>query len=139
VSEREFATKEVPVMLWVSQLHWPDPLAVPDTTPGPEDWLPQDAPPNWPAEAVRIDVRSYGEFMAGHLQGAHSLPLPRLLELMPMLRMAPDTPLLVYCATGARSEQAVAALRRQGWQQVYHGGGALELASRLHEPLLRGM
>lgn len=126
-------------MLWVTQLHWPDPSAVPGTAPQPDDWPMPDAPAHWPADAVRIDVRSYGEFMAGHLQGAHSLPLPRLLELMPLLRIAPDTPLLVYCATGARSEQAAAALRRQGWQHVYHGGGALELAGRLHEPLLRGM
>ena len=122
-------------MLWVSQLHWqdlPDEAASALTEPG-------SAPPSWPADAVRIDVRSYGEFMAGHLPGAHSLPLPRLMECLPLLQLAPSTPLLVYCATGARSEQAVTALRRLGWTQVYHGGSALELAGRLHEPLLRGM
>ncbi|HLO96923.1 MAG TPA: hypothetical protein VK195_21655 [Burkholderiaceae bacterium] len=50
-----------------------------------------------------------------------------------------DTPLLVYRAIGARAELAVAELRRLGWMRTYHGGGALELSGRLHEPLLRGM
>ncbi len=126
-------------MLWVSQLHWPEPLPELQLEPPPPDAGDHTQAPDWPGDAVRIDVRSYGEFMAGHLPGAHSVPLPRLLELMPALQLPPDTPLLVYCATGARSELAAAALRRQGWQRVYYGGGALELAGRLHEPLLRGM
>ena len=128
------------MMLWVSQLHWPEPMM--DTGAEPPSGTPASpaAPPmDWPADAVRIDVRSYAEFMSGHLPGAHSLPLPRLAELMHSLHWPQDTPLLVYCATGARAELAVAELRRLGWSRAYYGGGALELAGRLHEPLLRGM
>ncbi len=128
------------MMLWVSQLHWPDPMldAGAEPTPG-EQPRPTEAPVEWPADAVRIDVRSYAEFMTGHLPGAHSLPLPRLPELMPLLHVPPETALLVYCATGARAELAVAELKRLGWARTYYGGGALELSAHLHEPLLRGM
>lgn len=127
------------MMLWVSQLHWPDPLLDAGAEPPADQPKPAEAPMDWPADAVRIDVRSYAEFMAGHLPGAHSLPLPRLAELMPLLHLPPDAALLVYCATGARAELAVAELKRLGWERTYYGGGALELAARLHEPLLRGM
>ena len=127
-------------MLWVSQLHWPEPMmdsgAEPPSEPMPAK---EGHAMDWPADALRVDVRSYAEFMAGHLPGAHSMPLPRLAELMALQHWAQDTPLLVYCATGSRAELAVAELRRLGWTQAYYGGGALELSGRLHEPLLRGM
>lgn len=127
-------------MLWVSQLHWPEPMldsgAEPPSEPPP---LMAEPAMDWPVDVMRVDVRSYAEFMSGHLPGAHSMPLPRLAELIAMQHWPPGTPLLVYCATGARAELAVAELRRLGWTQAYYGGGALELSGRLHEPLLRGM
>ena len=127
-------------MLWVSQLHWPAPLMDSGAEPLPDPAPAKGEPPmDWPADALRIDVRSYAEFMAGHLPGAHSMPLNRLAEVMALQHWPLETPLLVYCATGARAELAVAELRRLGWMRAYYGGGALELSGRLHEPLLRGM
>ncbi|MEO3715677.1 rhodanese-like domain-containing protein [Roseateles flavus] len=127
-------------MLWVSQLHWPEPMMDSGAEPPAEAAPPASAPSmDWPPDALRVDVRSYAEFMAGHLPGAHSMPLPRLGEIMALQHWPMETPLLVYCATGARAELAVAELRRLGWARAYYGGGALELSGRLHEPLLRGM
>jgi phage shock protein E len=80
--------------------------------------------------ALLIDVRSYAEFMNGHLPGALCLPLPRLAQ--DVLHRVPDreTPVLLYCATGARAEQALSLLRQMGYHAVRNGGSAIDLARR---------
>lgn len=72
--------------------------------------------------ALLLDVRSVGEFEAGHLDGAMNVPLPQLetrsTELTPRER-----PIVVYCQSGVRSAQALRVLTRQGFQRVYNLGG----------------
>lgn len=89
--------------------------------------------------ALLIDVRSYAEFMNGHLPGAHCLPLPRLAQ--EVLQRVPDreAPILLYCATGARAEQALSLLRQLGYHAVRNGGCALDLARRRGVLLQRGL
>jgi sulfur-carrier protein adenylyltransferase/sulfurtransferase len=62
------------------------------------------------ARTVLLDVRSELEYLAGHLEGAVNLPLDqiraRIDEIVPSAR----TPLVVYCASGARAKQAQALL-----------------------------
>ncbi|HEX2010828.1 MAG TPA: rhodanese-like domain-containing protein, partial [Roseateles sp.] len=84
-------------MAWMSQMLPADPAPARETPPASRE-------PALPGNALLLDVRSYAEFMAGHLPGAHSLPLPQL-EREAMQR-APDrhAPLIVYCSTGARAE-----------------------------------
>lgn len=89
--------------------------------------------------ALLIDVRSYAEFMNGHLPGAHCLPLPRLAQ--EVLQRVPDreAPILLYCATGARAEQALSLLRQLGYHAVRNGGCALDLARRRGVQLQRAL
>ncbi|MGW6707740.1 rhodanese-like domain-containing protein [Streptomyces sp. NPDC054956] len=69
-----------------------------------------------------VDVRTPGEFATGHLPDSVNIPLDRLAKALPELReAAADKPLLVVCASGARSENAVATL-------ASHGVGASSLA-----------
>jgi phage shock protein E len=124
-------------MVWMSQL-------LPTDAPGPlaeTAGLSQAAPASaaLPAGALLLDVRSYAEFMGGHLPGAHSLPLP-LLEREVMQR-APDreAPVVLYCSTGARSEQALGLMQQLGYHDVHNGGAAVELARRLGLTLQRGL
>nr|WP_295078573.1 rhodanese-like domain-containing protein [uncultured Roseateles sp.] len=97
------------------------------------------AAPALPKDALLIDVRSYAEFMAGHLPGAHCLPMPRLEEQIRLLATDAQTPLIVYCASGARAELALGLLQRLGYRQAHYGGSAVELAKQLNTRLQPGM
>jgi molybdopterin/thiamine biosynthesis adenylyltransferase/rhodanese-related sulfurtransferase len=67
-----------------------------------------------------IDVREQYEHDAGHLEGDELIPLARLLA-DPSL--AGPGPVVVYCATGARSARAVAALEAAGIPATSLRGG----------------
>ena len=58
-----------------------------------------------------IDVRTPGEYAAGHLPGAHNIPLDHLHTALPALKTAAARgELLVVCASGNRSATACARL-----------------------------
>ena len=68
-----------------------------------------------------IDVRSPGEFAAGHLDGAANIAVGeigrRTGELGPN-----DGPIVLYCASGTRSAMAARTLRSAGFSKVYNLG-----------------
>ena len=67
-----------------------------------------------------IDVRSYGEFMGGHVVDSINIALnevPERLEEIKNLKM----PLILCCASGNRSGQAQQLLSQQGIE-CYNGG-----------------
>ncbi|MFH8347765.1 rhodanese-like domain-containing protein [Streptomyces sp. NPDC018045] len=54
-----------------------------------------------------IDVRTPGEYAAGHLPGAHNIPLGHLATALPALKAAAARgELLMVCASGSRSATA---------------------------------
>jgi rhodanese-related sulfurtransferase len=76
-------------------------------------------------KAVLIDVREPSEFAAGHAAGARNVPLGAL-EGAKGLPSNKAVPLVVVCATGARSSRAAAQLRKAGYGSVHNlaGGNA---------------
>lgn len=100
---------------------------------------PPDSPAPLPSGAVLIDVRSYAEYMAGHLPGAHSLPLPQLEQEVAHRLPDTGTPVVLYCSSGARAEQALGLLQRLGYRDVHNGGAALALARQLGQSLRHGL
>ncbi len=74
------------------------------------------------AGARIIDVRSPGEFRDGSYPGAVNIPLAtlpaRMMELAPK-----DKPIVLYCASGARSGQAARILKQAGFTDVVNAGG----------------
>ncbi|MEU3557039.1 rhodanese-like domain-containing protein [Streptomyces fragilis] len=71
-----------------------------------------------------IDVRTPGEYAGGHLPGAHNVPLDRVREAADTLRAAADRgPLLVVCASGARSANGCAQLASLGIRAATLEGG----------------
>lgn len=71
------------------------------------------------APGVRIiDVRTPEEYEAGHIPGAENVPI----DSLPQAAGSWDKtkPLLVYCATGARSLNAKQFLAGQGFTGVYN-------------------
>ncbi len=69
--------------------------------------------------AFLLDVRSPGEFGAGHIEGAANIPIS---ELDARLSEVPtDTPVVVYCLSGGRSASAARTLEAAG-RRVYDLG-----------------
>lgn len=72
--------------------------------------------------AVLLDVRTPQEFREGHIPGSRNLPLQQLEEISFEVPEE-NTPLFVYCQSGARSRQAVSLLRHMGYTSVQDIGG----------------
>lgn len=78
-----------------------------------------------------IDVRSYGEFMGGHVAGAKNIPLkdvPGHLEEFKSM----DQPIILCCASGNRSGQATQFLKGNGIE-CENGGSWLEVNYSLQQ------
>ncbi|MEV6979521.1 rhodanese-like domain-containing protein [Kitasatospora sp. NPDC093806] len=81
-----------------------------------------------------VDVRTPGEYAAGHVPGALNIPLDRLRDALPALRTAAARgELLVVCASGARSGRACADLAAAGIPAATLLGGTTAWAAAGHE------
>ena len=70
--------------------------------------------------ALVLDVRSPGEFAAGHAKGARNIPLPVLKERLGDLERS--KPILTCCASGMRSASARSILLKAGFREVHNVG-----------------
>ena len=75
-----------------------------------------------------IDVRSKEEFHQGHLPGSQNIPLNVLSTHF--ARWKKDQPIILCCASGVRSGQAVSSMHANGFTRVYNGGSWRSLRSR---------
>jgi rhodanese-related sulfurtransferase len=73
-----------------------------------------------------IDIREQREYLLGHIEGA--IHLHRNTLENKVLEMAPelDTPIVIYCATGAACATATETLRRLGYQKIFSLKGGLQ-------------
>ena len=69
--------------------------------------------------AVIVDVRTPDEFRRGHAEGALNLPLDRLS--LGAAKLDREQPLLLCCASGARSALAARQLRALGFDATNAG------------------
>ena len=72
--------------------------------------------------AVLLDVRTPQEYGAGHIPGSQNIPL-QSIDKVDAFIASKDTPLFIYCHSGARSSRAVKALARMGYANVKNIGG----------------
>lgn len=72
-----------------------------------------------------VDVRSYGEFIGGHPNGAKNIPLQEIPARLDELKALPQ-PLILCCASGNRSGQAQAYLSQMGLT-CYNAGSWLDV------------
>lgn len=75
------------------------------------------------AGAAVIDVRTAAEYRTGHIPGSLNVPLDTLQQVSAAWNK--DQPVVVYCATGARSAQAAAYLVGAGFRKVYDLTGGI--------------
>ncbi|MFT7518790.1 MAG: phage shock protein E [Kiritimatiellia bacterium] len=73
----------------------------------------QDARMKIAEGAVLVDVRSPGEFGGGHIEGALNIPVGALGGRLHELQV--EREIVVYCASGMRSNSAARGLRAQGF------------------------
>jgi len=73
-----------------------------------------------------VDVRTPGEFLDGHYPGAINIPLNELPQRLDEFKEM-KTPIVAYCRSGARSGMAVSVLKQNGFNEVYNGGGLIDL------------
>jgi rhodanese-related sulfurtransferase len=76
-------------------------------------------------DATVIDVREADEFASGHILGARNIPLAQIESRAGEIRKNKNRPVIVCCATGNRSAAAVAALKKQGFEQTVSLAGGI--------------
>ena len=83
---------------------------------------PADVAALLPRHPLVIDVRTAGEYQAGHLAQAIHIPVAELGR--EIARHAPDKtqPILLHCASGARSAAGRKTLEQLGYASVYNLG-----------------
>lgn len=77
---------------------------------------------NVPEGGFVLDVREDYEFEAGHVPGAHHIPLAELP--LRYTELDPDEDVYVICRTGGRSVQAALWLTAQGFTAINVAGGS---------------
>lgn len=73
-------------------------------------------------EAILLDVRTPQEYSEGHIPCSENIPLQNIAGIRRVADRK-NTPLFVYCHSGARSSQAASALREMGYTHVKNIGG----------------
>ena len=70
--------------------------------------------------ALLLDVRTRNEFASGHAKDSKNIPLDELSSSLEQLDKEQD--IVVVCASGVRSSQAVSIMKKSGFTNCYNGG-----------------
>jgi len=93
------------------------------------------AKPAWAAlvqeGAILIDVRTQEEYTSGSVPKAVNVPLAQLVAKCSKYNK--QTPLIVFCRSGIRSQQAKRILDQLGYERVYNGGGICTVRKQLKQ------
>ena len=76
-----------------------------------------------------VDVRTEHEFAGSRLEESINIPLNEIPHHVEEIRAM--QPVVIYCAAGVRSAQAVSFLKQEGLTEVYDGGGINDLRQKL--------
>ena len=82
-------------------------------------------------EVTLVDVRTPLEFQEGTIAGAINIQMNEVVAKLYELKKM--EPLVVFCRSGNRSEQVMHYLRNQGVEEVWNGGGWVELNAELNQ------
>lgn len=81
--------------------------------------------------ALIIDVRTPGEFKAGHIKKSKNIPLQNLSEKMGSLNK--HKTYILCCASGGRSGSARRMMSSAGFESVHNGRGWKQLQNALND------
>ena len=72
---------------------------------------------------ILIDVRTKEEYDEYHLDNAINIPYDNIAnDIKNIENITLDTPIIVYCRSGARSSKAYDALKKEGYNHIYDLG-----------------
>ena len=75
------------------------------------------------SKAMLIDVRSKEEYDEGHLKEAINIAYDQIVDVLDTYGTIDfNTPIVVYCKSGARSSAAAKALLEAGYKKIYNLG-----------------
>ncbi len=76
-------------------------------------------------DVVVLDVRTLEEVAAGAIEGSTHLDIydPKFKQTLE--GMDKDKPVMVYCAVGGRSAQAMQMIKKMGFKEVYNLSGGI--------------
>lgn len=72
--------------------------------------------------ALVVDVRTPGEFSAGHYKNAKNIPLQELEQRLSEFGDK-EQKIVLYCRSGARASAAKRILEQNGYKHVVNAGG----------------
>ena len=72
--------------------------------------------------AKLVDVRNTDEYHYGHISGSINIPLGNIKDIETIIEDK-NTPVFLYCLSGARSEIAEGTLKKMGYTNVKNIGG----------------
>jgi len=70
--------------------------------------------------AILIDVRTRNEYSSGHVKNSKNIPLDELGKAL--TKLDKEQNIVVVCASGMRSSNAVSMMKRSGFTNCYNGG-----------------
>ncbi len=76
--------------------------------------------------ATLLDVRERFEYEMGCIPGSINIPLSSIYDTEKQIDK--EKQIIVYCQSGGRSDQAIRALKRMGYQNLLNGGGWIDVA-----------
>ena len=81
-----------------------------------------------------IDVREPAEWQINHIDGAQLIPLSAIRSGAGLEQLPPDRIPVLYCKSGVRSAEALAALKRAGFPDARHLRGGILAWAEQFEP-----
>ncbi len=87
--------------------------------------------------ALMLDVRSANEYKEGFIGDAKNVPVADLKTRMNLLPKDKAQPIVVYCATGARSASAASVLAKEGYTQVVNLTGGIHAWKAAGLPVMK--
>lgn len=78
-----------------------------------------------------IDVRSASEFKGGHYKKAINIQHTNISAGIKKEKISKETPIILYCASGARASAALSVLKADGYTNVQNAGNQSKLEKLL--------
>lgn len=83
------------------------------------------------SQQLFIDMREPSDFARSHVKGAINLPPRDLMAGADQLKdIHKDTPLVLYCISGARSNASMFILRQMGFRDLTNGINQQQVEAR---------
>jgi phage shock protein E len=96
------------------------------------DITPEEAWQKYRQGAIFLDVRSPEEFERGHFLGSKNIPHDQLLNRLAELEEYRDNEIVLFCASGRRSDYSKGLLYNKGFKNLSNAGGVNTLIR--HKP-----